>query len=159
MKNISLTPQKINRANSLTSLLALGGLLGLMAGCASAPESHLVVAPPPSGPVVPPMAMMASLDPIPISLLATSATDATIAPQPVGDVVVIQAPPALMTEVILAQPSPDQAWIAGYWTWQRDRYQWMAGHWEVRPSADARWMSPRWETENGAYRFHAGYWN
>lgn len=74
-------------------------------------------------------------------------------------IVVTQAPPALQSEVILAQPSSAHVWVAGYWTWRNNQYQWMAGHWEVPPYANAKWNSPRWQTESGAYRFYEGYWN
>jgi hypothetical protein len=74
-------------------------------------------------------------------------------------IVVTQAPPALQTEVVLAQPSPQHVWIPGYWTWRSEQYQWMAGHWELPPSSGSTWFAPRWEQEGNAYRFHEGYWN
>ena len=78
--------------------------------------------------------------------------------QPVSTVVVT-APPAAQSEVVLAQPGPDYVWVPGYWTWRDSRYEWMAGHWEIPPHASAVWVAPRYETENGGYRFYEGYWN
>ena len=61
-------------------------------------------------------------------------------------------------EVVLAQPSPRDVWIPGYWTWRSDQYQWMAGHWELPPNSGSAWVSPRWAQEGNAYRFYEGYW-
>jgi hypothetical protein len=76
-----------------------------------------------------------------------------------GVVMVTQAPPALQQEVATARPSSNHQWVPGYWTWRNNRYEWMAGHWEVPPRTNATWVAPRWEMENGAYRFYEGYWN
>jgi hypothetical protein len=77
----------------------------------------------------------------------------------VSTTVVTQAPPALQQEVVLAQPSTRHVWLAGYWTWRNDQYEWMAGHWELPPNSGSAWVAPRWEQEGAAYRFHEGYWN
>lgn len=74
-------------------------------------------------------------------------------------IVVTQAPPAIQQEVVLARPSSNHVWIPGYWTWRNERYEWMAGHWELPPNASATWVNPRWEREGNAYRFYEGYWN
>ena len=76
----------------------------------------------------------------------------------VSTIIVTQAPPALQQEVVLAQPSSQHVWIAGYWTWRNDRYEWMAGHWELPPNSGSVWVGPRWEQEGNAYRFYEGYW-
>jgi hypothetical protein len=73
-------------------------------------------------------------------------------------VVVTQAPPALVQEVVQARPSSSHEWVPGYWTWRNDRYEWMAGHWEVPPRTGAVWVAPHWEREGNAYRFYEGYW-
>ena len=73
--------------------------------------------------------------------------------------IVTEAPPALQQEVVLAQPSPQHVWLGGYWTWRNDRYEWMAGHWELPPSSSSAWVAPRWQQEGNAYRFTEGYWN
>ena len=77
---------------------------------------------------------------------------------PVNSYIVSQAPPAVQVEVLLAQPSSAHVWIAGYWTWRQNQYEWMAGRWEVPPYSNAKWSPPHWETENGAYRFYEGSW-
>ncbi len=77
----------------------------------------------------------------------------------VSTTVVTQAPPALQVEVVLAQPSTRHMWLAGFWTWRNDRYEWMAGHWELPPSLGSVWVAPRWEQHDNAYKFYEGYWN
>jgi len=77
----------------------------------------------------------------------------------VNTVIVTQAPPALQAEVVLAQPTPQHVWLAGYWTWRDERYEWMAGHWELPPTVSSVWVAPRWEQQGNAYRFYEGYWN
>lgn len=126
-------------------VLACCGILGLFAGCATEPESHVLSSPPP---------------PAPTQSVTTTTTTTT--PQPgvpgTNTVIVTQAPPALQQEVVLAQPSPDYIWIPGYWTWQNNRYEWTPGHWELPPSNAVAWVPPRWEREGYGYRFYEGYW-
>lgn len=160
MKTISPAPQK-NSSKSPAPLLTLCGVIALMAGCASEPESHVVSAPPPPAPTVTNATVMTTSAPTTTQTTQTtpSGTVVTTQSQPVNTIVVTQAPPTLQTEVIMAQPSSSHAWVAGYWTWRSGQYQWMAGHWEVPPTTTSRWNLPRWETESGGYRFYEGYWN
>jgi WXXGXW repeat (2 copies) len=134
---------------SATRSFALGviGAIALLAGCSSEPDSHVVSSPPPPAPGTQPVTV------------TTQSTTTTTQPQPVNTIVVTQAPPAAQTEVVLAQPSPDYVWIAGFWTWRDSRYEWMAGHWELPPHSGAVWVAPRWEPENGSFRFYEGYWD
>jgi hypothetical protein len=80
---------------------------------------------------------------------------------PSGTIIVQQAPPAMQTEVITAQPTSDHKWVPGYWTYRSEssRYEWVSGHWEIPPTRGSVWIAPRWErTDSGAYRFYEGYW-
>jgi len=143
-----------------TALLTCGAL-GLLAGCATEPESHVVSAPPPPEPVrsvtttttVTPETMPAVVVGNPGNVLVTTATPA------VSTTMVTVAPPALQTEVVLAQPAPGYVWLAGYWSWRNDRYEWISGHWQLPPSSNAVWITPRWEQQGNAYKFTEGYWN
>lgn len=85
-------------------------------------------------------------------------TNAAVTPA-VSTIVVTQAPPALQQEIVLAQPTPQHVWLAGYWTWRDSRYEWMAGRWELPPSSGSVWVAPRWEQQGNAYKFYEGYWN
>lgn len=89
----------------------------------------------------------------------TAYATAPSAAQSVSTTIVTQAPPALQQEVVQAQPSPQHRWLAGYWTWRNDRYEWMVGHWELPPSSSSVWVAPRWEQQGNAYKFFEGYWN
>jgi hypothetical protein len=88
----------------------------------------------------------------------TTAVAVPVANAPAGTVVITQAPPAPQPEAVPPRPSSDDVWVQGYWTWRNDRYEWMAGHWEVPPHTGAKWVPPRWEPERGAFRFYEGYW-
>lgn len=140
----------------VTSLILLCSALALLGGCASEPDSHLVTAPPPPAPGTAP-----APQPQVVVVTQPQAQAVVVANQPVANsYVVMQAPPAPQPpEAIPAQPSYQHVWVAGYWTWQNNRYAWMAGHWEVPPHSGAKWVNPRWEPESGAFRFYEGYWN
>jgi hypothetical protein len=71
----------------------------------------------------------------------------------------MQQPPTAQQEVPLPRPSRDHVWVAGYWSWQNNQYQWMAGHWEIPPRSGAVWVPPRWQPEGTSYRFYEGYWD
>ena len=90
---------------------------------------------------------------------ATQSYTTTTSTPVVSTLVVTQAPPVPQVDVVIAQPSPNDVWLAGYWTWRDNQYEWMAGHWELPPSSSSVWTAPRWEQEGNAYRFHEGYWN
>jgi hypothetical protein len=117
--------------------------LALLAGCGSEPESHVVSAPPPSAPN---------------TVVYTAPTPAPVATVQSPNVVVTQAPPALVSEAVTAQPSSRHVWIPGYWTWRNERYEWMAGHWEVPPTSTSTWVAPTWQREGSGYRFYEGHW-
>jgi len=135
-----------------TVLFATVGILAALGGCASEPESHLLTAPPPT--------------PTPAGqmMVVTQPQQAIVAQQTVPGTVnsylVVQAPPAPQAaEAVPARPSAQHVWIAGYWTWRNNRYEWMAAHWEVPPYSTAVWIAPRSESEGGAIRFYEGRWN
>lgn len=136
-------------------LLALCASVALIAGCTSANQSHLVSAPPPPNPT---RAMTTT----------TTTTTPEVTAEPVAintnhasttTTVVTEIPPALRQEVPIAQPSSNHVWLAGYWTWQNNRYEWMSGNWQVPPNAGSNWIAPRWEKRGDDYRFYEGYWD
>jgi hypothetical protein len=136
----------------LPPVFACCGALGLLAGCASGPESHVVSAPPPSDPTRSVTTTTTTVG-NPAYVAATTATPI------VSTTIVTEAPPALQSEVVLAQPSAKDVWVAGYWTWRDQQYEWMAGRWELPPNSRSVWVSPRWEQQGNAYKFYEGYWN
>jgi hypothetical protein len=77
---------------------------------------------------------------------------------PGPEVVVGEAPPPPIAEVVTVQPSPYHVWIRGYWGWDGHRRYWSAGHWELPPHGRHAWMEPRWEHRDGRYVFVHGYW-
>ena len=137
------------------ALLAVCGAIGLLAGCASEPASVVVSAPPPPPPASVPQATVYSAP------SGTSQPTAVAVPSPVGQssIVVMQAPPAAQQEVPTPRPSANHVWVAGYWTWRNNQYQWMAGHWDMPPRTGAVWVPPRWQPEGTSWRFYEGYWD
>ena len=73
-------------------------------------------------------------------------------------VVAQQAPPALIVESQPAAPSPLDVWIAGYWNWDNQRYNWQAGHYEAPPQSDVVWVAPRYDADPHGYRYTPGKW-
>jgi len=71
----------------------------------------------------------------------------------------MQAPPAAQQEIPSARPTRDHVWVAGFWTWRNNQYEWMGGHWEIPPRAGAVWVPPRWQPEGTSWRFYEGYWD
>ncbi len=74
--------------------------------------------------------------------------------------VAIPPAPALRPEEhTLTPPSDRHVWIAGYWTWRNDQYEWVAEHWELPPCAGAAWVAACWEQHDNSQKFHEGHWS
>jgi hypothetical protein len=147
-----------------TPVLAFCGAMGLLAGCASQPETHTVYSPPPPAPTrsVTTTTTTTTPDTVPGALAGNPANVIVTTTAPGAStryVNVTQAPPALQSDVVLAQPSPADVWIAGYWTWRDPGYRWVPGHWEIPPRSDAVWVAPVIQPQGNGYRFTEGYWN
>jgi hypothetical protein len=57
-----------------------------------------------------------------------------------------------------APPSPQSAWVAGYWHWTGMHYAWIPGHWEQAP-AGATWAAPKYVSRDGSYFYEPGTWS
>jgi hypothetical protein len=151
MTTLTSAPSKVCRAVRPLAPAFVFALIGLLSGCTTEPESHVVSAPPPNAPTTS------------TTTTTTQQSSPVVVHQADGSnsgrdtVIVTQAPPTPQPEAVVARPSPEHIWIPGYWTWQNNRYEWMAGHWELPPTPGAVWVAPRWETENVGYRFYEGY--
>lgn len=136
------------------SLLTFCGTLGLLTGCVSESESHLVTTPPPPAPVTDPAVQQVVV----VSAEQQVAADAVGAPA--HSYIVIQKPPEPQApEGSPERPGSEYVWVSGYWTWQNNRYTWMTGHWIVPPYSGAKWVKPHTEPEADAFRFYEGHWN
>ncbi|MGC9451369.1 MAG: YXWGXW repeat-containing protein [Oceanipulchritudo sp.] len=155
----SATECKATRFSLVAGTAILGASL-LLAACATPRESHRVSGPPPPAPT----RNVASTQTSVVRTANAQSGDrvqyvtTTDATPGANLIIVTQAPPVPPPEVVVAQPTPHHLWIPGYWTWRHERYEWMAGHWEVPPRPGAQWVNPRWENEGNAYRFFEGYW-
>src|SRR5688572_8372054 len=122
--NIPILPQHFKEtgvAAKAAQAATIAAAVFLFSGCSSTPDSHVVSAPPPANP--------------------GAVVVAQQQPQP-QQVVVVQAPPAVQQEVPQAKPSSDHVWIPGYWTWRNNRYEWIAGRWDLPPRSSATWIAP-----------------
>ena len=147
-------------------LAACGVGLLFFSGCVTEPESHVLSSPPPPVPastVAGTATQPTTVTTVPAAENVPSSTTTTTTTTADGvtrqqTVVVNSAPPVVQQEVVLARPSAQHVWVPGYWTWRNNRYEWMAGHWEIPPFSGATWVAPHTEPVNGAYRFYEGYW-
>jgi hypothetical protein len=73
-------------------------------------------------------------------------------------VVVPEAPPAIIVEYRSAPPSEHHVWIDGYWDWNKDRYVWQRGHWQLPPHEGTTWIPPRYERHEHGNRYLPGHW-
>jgi hypothetical protein len=77
---------------------------------------------------------------------------------PVGsEIMVDQAPPPPLEEVVPASPGVDFVWISGVWVWE-GRWVWSPGHWAHPPRPGAVWVPFHYEFRNGTHVFIRGGW-
>lgn len=68
-------------------------------------------------------------------------------------------PPPLRSEVVLARPGPEEAWVwrRGHWQWDGREFVWVGGHWTERPRPAMVWVPDRWEQRADRWVFIPGY--
>lgn len=89
--------------------------------------------------------------------LAASACVVNEAESPARGVVVSGPPPPTVREERPAPPSPQAAWVGGYWHWTGMQYAWIPGHWDA-PPAGAVWNAPVYTARDGKYFYESGRW-
>jgi hypothetical protein len=90
---------------------------------------------------------------------APSAMLATPAPQSPGVVVTIPAMPAPPEDTAQGtSPGATYTWVAGYYNWQGDHYQWVPGAWVSTPATSSVWVPGRWQPSAGGYIWVGGHW-
>jgi hypothetical protein len=147
------TPFKGGWLLQITYPVIIGSIV-LLAGCTTPRESHRVSSPPPPAPT---QSATSARAPAPAGENIQYVTTSTALPG-TNVIVVKQQPPAPPVEAVVAQPSRDHVWMPGYWTWRNERYEWMAGRWQIPPHVGAQWINPRWKKDGNAFRFYEGYW-
>ncbi|MEI8198198.1 MAG: YXWGXW repeat-containing protein [Phycisphaerae bacterium] len=80
-----------------------------------------------------------------------------VEPQP-QYVVVQQAPPPLVVERRPPMPAGGYVWVDGYWVWDNQQYNWVAGHYVQPPQPNVIWIAPRYERDPRGYRYMPGQW-
>lgn len=98
-------------------------------------------------------------------LALTSGCVVAVRPAPVAtvyaepaEVVVTEAPPAPVVEVIGVAPGPGFIWIGGYYHWTGGRWAWYRGHYERPPHPGAVWVRARYELRGARRVYIRGYW-
>lgn len=79
--------------------------------------------------------------------------------RPATVIVVREAPPREIVEVMPAPPSHEHIWIAGYYIHDGHRYTWVHGHYEMPPHHGAHWEAPMWTHESDGWHHHEGHWH
>jgi hypothetical protein len=93
-----------------------------------------------------------------VSYVGPGPATAVVAQEPVGaEVVVTEAPPPPVTEVVTLAPAPGFVWIGGCWVW-RGHWVWERGHWARPPHRGAVWVPHRYMYRNGVHVFVRGGW-
>ncbi len=77
---------------------------------------------------------------------------------PTRGVVVSGPPPAPVREDRPPPPSPQAAWVPGYWHWTGMQYSWIPGHWEAAPPGQS-WTGPVYSAHDGKYFYENGHWS
>lgn len=71
-------------------------------------------------------------------------------------VIVHQAPPRHVTEVVVVSPGPGYVWVAGHYSWANNQWVWIPGAWMTPPEAGAVWVEGRWD--QAAQTWTEGHW-
>ena len=150
-----LIPARRRPVRSVPSFSACCGVLalGFFSGCVAEQASYQVPTPPPPAP----LGRQATTPP-PVSGPAPISTAFAPVASSETTIVVTQVPQFPQQEAVQPAPSYRSVWLAGYWTWRNDGYEWVAGHWEQPPGNSTLWIRPRWVRTGGSYRFYEGHW-
>jgi hypothetical protein len=81
----------------------------------------------------------------------------TAQPPAGATVVVAEAPPAPVQEVVPVAPGFGFVWIPGIWVWE-GRWVWEGGRWARPPYRGAVWVPHRYVFRNGVHVFIRGGW-
>jgi len=74
-----------------------------------------------------------------------------------SEIIVTEAPPPPVSEVITVSPGPNFIWIGGSWVW-RGHWYWERGHWDRPPRIGAVWVPHHYVYRGGVHVFVRGGW-
>lgn len=76
------------------------------------------------------------------------------------EIVATQPPPPLRAEIVLPPPVEREryVWVAGHWEWNGREHFWVAGRYIERPHRDAVWVEGRWIERGGNWVWTPGRW-
>jgi len=71
-------------------------------------------------------------------------------------IIVREAPPVRVAEVVVASPGPGYVWVAGHYVWDDGRWVWVRGEWIRPPQSGAVWVEGHWDA--AAQSWTEGHW-
>lgn len=121
-------------------------------------EAHWEAPAPPPPPPSPPASQPPSAPPgTNSSSVPLPTRPAPVIAEP-SEIIVEEAPPPPVREVIVASPGRGYVWVGGYWGWEHGRREWVHGYWARPPHRHAVWIAPRWESRGHGYVYVRGFW-
>jgi hypothetical protein len=73
-------------------------------------------------------------------------------------IVVREAPPPVVQEVVTVAPGSNHIWIAGYYGYRGGRYVWTSGRWMLPPGGHTTWVPGHWANGPDGWRWRPGQW-
>ena len=67
-------------------------------------------------------------------------------------------PPQPRPELATPRRSPDEVWISGHWSANKNDYVWTKGHWALPEAGKKEWQEGKWEQEKRGWHYTEGSW-
>jgi hypothetical protein len=77
---------------------------------------------------------------------------------PPGQVYIVDRPPPERVEVIPVAPGPSYVWVAGYWSRDRQSWNWVPGRWVSPESRYRAWAPGHWARSRRGWYYIDGHW-
>jgi len=71
-------------------------------------------------------------------------------------IIVRQAPPRPVHEVVITSPGPGYVWVQGHYSWTGNQWAWVSGAWVMPPQPGAYWVEGRWDGPTQSWT--EGHW-
>jgi hypothetical protein len=91
-----------------------------------------------------------------LGLVIAAATIPTVAGARTSFNLSIGPPAPIVEPVPMARPG--YTWSPGYWTWQGERYEWIAGNW-MHDRPGYTWEPHHWVHNDDHWQLQHGQWN
>lgn len=71
-------------------------------------------------------------------------------------IIIRQAPPRRVSEVMVVAPGPGLVWVAGHYSWSNNQWVWVSGAWITPPQPGAVWVEGSWDQRTQTWT--EGHW-